>query len=406
MSTLSTQTDCPSDVDHVWTWWREQMPVTSKWAYFDHAAVAPLSTPAAESMRQFIDTASREGDVRWLDWSSQVETLRSLTAELIHCRADEVTLIPNTTTGINLVAGGYPWQAGDNVILPEGEFPSNRFPWLNLASRGVQTKTVPRRDGRVEVDDLIAAIDENTKIISVSWVGFASGFRVDLERLVREAHARGVLVFLDAIQGMGMYPLDLRECDVDFLAADGHKWMLGPEGAGVAVIRRRHLETLRCENVGWASVRNAHLFSGDAFELRDDAARFETGSTNMSGMMAFAASLRMFVQVQRQHGPAAISERALERAARLRELITQSGGKLLFDPTPPAIHGSAIVTFDVPGESPADFRSRALENAVVLSCRGGGVRASVHVYNDDSDLQRLADLIAGRPVSSLPPNQT
>ncbi|WP_146408757.1 aminotransferase class V-fold PLP-dependent enzyme [Allorhodopirellula heiligendammensis] len=373
------------------------MPVTRQWAYFDHAAVAPLSAPAADALRDYTDVAASCGDVKWLEWSAKVESLRGLTAELIHCEKDEVALVPNTTAGINFVAGGYPWQSGDNVVLPEGEFPSNHYPWLNLASRGVDVKVVPRREGRVDVDDLIAAIDGRTKIISVSWVGYASGFRIDLPRLVDQAHARGVLVFVDAIQGMGMHPLDLRTCDVDFLSADGHKWMLGPEGAGVAMIRRRHLPLLRCENVGWASVRNAHLFAAGELELRDDAARYETGSANMPGLMAFAASLELFVAVARQHGDDAISRRVLERASLLRRLIVERGGKLLFENTPFEIHGSGIVTFSVDGESPADFRSRAIENGVVVSCRGGGVRASVHVYNDDADLLRLADLISNSP---------
>ncbi len=397
MSESLTRVPCPNRLDEVWSWWRDQMPVTRQWAYFDHAAVAPLSAPAADTLNDYTDVAATSGDVKWLEWSAKVESLRSLTAELIHCEKEEVALVPNTTAGINFVAGGYPWQSGDNVVLPEGEFPSNHYPWLNLTTRGVEVKVVPRCDGRVEVDDLITAIDERTKLISVSWVGYASGFRIDLPRLVERAHERGVLVFVDAIQGMGMYPLDLRTCDVDFLSADGHKWMLGPEGAGVAVIRRRHLPLLRCENVGWASVQNAHLFASGELELRDDAGRFETGSANMPGLMAFAASLEMFVEVARRHGDGAIGERVLERAARLRSLIAERGGTLLFENSPAETHGSGIVTFTVEGESPSDFRSRAIENGVVVSCRGGGVRASVHVYNDDADLLRLADLISNSP---------
>lgn len=394
MSDSLTRIPCPERIDEVWLWWRDQMPVARKWAYFDHAAVAPLSAPAADTLNEYTAIAASCGDVKWLEWSAQVESLRSLAAELIHCEKDEVALVPNTTAGINFVANGYPWQSGDNVVLPEGEFPSNHYPWLNLAGRGVDTKIVPRRGARVEVDDLIAAIDEQTKLISVSWVGYASGFRIDLPRLVELAHQRGVLVFVDAIQGMGMFPLDLRTCDVDFLSADGHKWMLGPEGAGVAVIRRRHLSLLRSENVGWASVRNAHLFAAGEFELRHDAARFETGSANMAGLMAFAASLAMFVEVARVHGDGAIGDRVLERAARLRCLIAARGGQLLFENTPERTHGSGIVTFTVENESPSDFRARAIDHGVVVSCRGGGVRASVHVYNDDADLLRLADLIS------------
>lgn len=384
---------CPSDLENVWSWWREQMPVARKYAYFDHAAVGPLSGPAADSLAQYTASASSNGDVFWMDWSHRVHSLRDMTAELIHCDADEVALVPNTTTGINFVANGFPWQTGDNVIVPEGEFPSNLFPWLNQQPRGVEVRVVPRRDGRVLVDDLLEQIDDRTQLIAVSWIGYASGFRIDLERLVEQAHERGVLVFLDAIQGLGIYPLDLKTCDVDFLSADGHKWLLGPEGAGVAVIRKRHLERLRCDSVGWASVQDSHLFSGATFDLRDSARRFEGGSLNMSGLMALASSMEMFLAVARSHGMTAIGDRVLERAAKLRDMLQDRGARLLFDQEPVATHGSGIITFEVPGQSPADFRSRGLEQDVVLSCRGGGIRASVHVYNNDDDLTRLANLI-------------
>lgn len=369
------------------------MPVARKYAYFDHAAVGPLSGPAADSLAQYTASASSNGDVFWMDWSHRVHSLRDMTAELIHCDADEVALVPNTTTGINFVANGFPWQTGDNVIVPEGEFPSNLFPWLNQQPRGVEVRVVPRRDGRVLVDDLLEQIDDRTQLIAVSWIGYASGFRIDLERLVEQAHERGVLVFLDAIQGLGIYPLDLKTCDVDFLSADGHKWLLGPEGAGVAVIRKRHLERLRCDSVGWASVQDSHLFSGATFDLRDSARRFEGGSLNMSGLMALASSMELFLAVARSHGMTAIGDRVLERAAKLRDMLQDRGARLLFDQEPVATHGSGIITFEVPGQSPADFRSRGLEQDVVLSCRGGGIRASVHVYNNDDDLTRLANLI-------------
>ncbi|EMB18201.1 aminotransferase class V-fold PLP-dependent enzyme [Rhodopirellula europaea] len=386
--------------DDPWLWWRDRMPVTNHWAYFDHAAVAPISLPAADALRSFADVAESHGDVHWMDWSNAVNRLRDLTSDLIHCDKEEVTLVPNTTTGINLVAEGLDWKPGDNMVVPEGEFPSNLYPWLNQQSRGVEIRIVPRREGHVEVADLMAQVDERTRLISVSWVGYASGFRVDLDHLVKEAHARGVLVFLDAIQGLGMYPLDMRTCDVDFVAADGHKWLLGPEGAGVAVIRKRHLNSLRCPTVGWKSVENAHLFSGSKFELREDSSRFEGGSLNQSGMIAFAASLEMFTAVSQRFGADAIGNRVLERAQRLRTMLTQAGAKLLFGPWDETPHASAITTFEVPGESPDDFRTRALDAGVVISCRGGGIRASVHVYNDDADLQRLADLVASSPAVS------
>ncbi|MCC9654249.1 aminotransferase class V-fold PLP-dependent enzyme [Rhodopirellula halodulae] len=387
-----------------WSWWRDRMPVTKKWAYFDHAAVAPISQPAADALKSFADVAASHGDVHWMDWSNAVNRLRDLTAELVQCEREEVTLVPNTTTGINLVAEGLDWKAGDNMVVPEGEFPSNLYPWLNQQSKGVEVRIVPRRDGRVEVSDLMERVDDRTRLISVSWVGYASGFRVNLNELVEQAHAKGVLVFLDAIQGLGMYPLDLQTCDVDFVAADGHKWLLGPEGAGVAIIRKRHLDRLHCSTVGWASVENAHLFSGSEFKLRGDASRFEGGSLNQSGMMSFASSLEMFCQIARHHGHDAIGNRVLERARKLRELLTQRGARLIHGPWDDTVHASAITTFEIPGETPDRFRARALETGVVVSCRGGGVRASVHVYNDDADLNRLAELVSSSDINASSPS--
>lgn len=368
------------------------MPVTEKWAYLDHAAVGPLSRPAGEAIHQFADQAVREGDTVWPQWARRLEELRSGVAELIAAEADEICLIPNTTTGINLVAEGFPWQPGDSVVVPEGEFPSNLFPWLNQRFRGVEVRVVPRRGGEVWVDDLMDHVDGSTRIVAASWVGFASGYRLDLEALVERAHQRGVLVFLDAIQGLGIYPLDVKKIPVDFLAADGHKWLLGPEGAGVGMIRREHLDLLRCPTVGWNSVRNAHQFSAGSFQLREDAGRFEGGSANMVGMSALAASVELFLQVQREHGAGAIGGRVLQLAQRLDEMLGEIGAasRLPAEET----RRSGIVTFDVPGADPAEVRRVCLQRNVVLSVRDGGLRASIHAYNDEEDLNRLVEAVA------------
>ncbi len=378
-----------------WLWWRDQMPISRRWAYFDHAAVAPLSQPAAQQASLWIDQAANQGDTVWPSWAANLNRLRASTADLLGCEQAEICLIPNTTTGINIVAEGFPWQNGDNVIVPEGEFPSNLFPWMNQQAKGVDVRIVPRRHAmngcaEVHVDDLIDAIDPSTKVISVSWVGFSSGFRIDIDSLVRRAHEKGVLVFLDAIQGLGMFPLDIAKTPVDFLAADGHKWLLGPEGAGVAMIRRPHFDRLRCSNVGWCSVKNSHNYNQPTLALRDDATRFEPGSANMIGGTALAASMEIFLSVRRVHGNDAIGRRVigmveeldaqLRRAGATTELPSQSNQR------------SGILNFSVPGVEPAKFRERVLAENVVTSCRGTGVRASVHAYNDAEDLERLVEV--------------
>ncbi|TWU47232.1 putative cysteine desulfurase [Rubripirellula tenax] len=385
----------PSDeklLSEPWKWWRDQMPVARKIAYFDHAAVAPLSQPAATAIAELTNDALTSGDSNWPSWSARLGNLRKSASSLLNCSIDEICLIPNTTTGINFVADGWPWEPGDNVILPNGEFPSNLFPWMNQKSKGVEVRIVPRRsdaygESEVSVDDLIDRIDASTRIIAVSWVGYASGFRMDIDSLVHRAHERGVAVFLDAIQGLGMYPLDLAKTPVDFLAADGHKWLLGPEGAGVAMIRRDHLDRLRCGTVGWGSVKNSHNYNAPAFDLKDDATRFEPGSPNMLGGAALAASMEIFLRVRHVHGDQAIENRVLDLTEQLDQKLSGVGATTSL----PADrrHRSGILNFSLPGVAAATFRERAIEQNIVLSCRGAGVRASVHAYNDDDDIDRL-----------------
>ncbi|MEM6469511.1 MAG: aminotransferase class V-fold PLP-dependent enzyme [Planctomycetota bacterium] len=375
-----------------WQWWRDQMPITDSWVYFDHAAVGPLSKPAADAMRRHADEAEKLGDTVWPTWNKRLEQLRSSAAALVGTTEEEITLIPNTSTGINLVAEGFPWEVGDNVVVPEGEFPSNLFPWQNQESRGVELRQAPRREQEVLVEDLMDLVDSRTRIISVSWVGYASGYRVDLATLVERAHERGVLVFVDAIQGMGMFPLDLGRTDVDFLAADGHKWMLGPEGLGFAMIRKRHLEKLRCTNVGWNSVRNTFNYAEPSFDLRTGAARFEPGSPNMVSSAALGASLSLFLQVRAIHGESAIAERVLDLVAALSGRLTSAG----FPHRLPRKREqrSGILTFEVPGHEPSKVREHLLENGIVCSCRGVGIRVSLHAYNHEGDLDKLMDALA------------
>ena len=375
-----------------WLWWRSLMPITETHAYFDHAAVAPLSAGAAEQIRRYAQQISELGDTVWPFWNQNSQILRQKAASLMHCDSSDICIVPNTTTGINLVAEGWPWQAGDSVVIPDGEFPSNLFPWLNQQSRGVEVRVVPRRDSAVLIDDLLDHVDETTRIIAVSWVGYATGYRIDIDELVRRAHQRGVCVFVDAIQGLGMYPLDLKETPVDFLAADGHKWLLGPEGVGVAMIRRDHVTKLRAGNVGWASVKNSHNYNEPKLDLREDASRFESGSANMVGIAALAASMDIFVRVKSAHGANAIADRVMNLADELHEKLRAHGAKS--NKHDAKVNQSSIVNFQVPGWEPVRFREMALKENVVLSCRGTGIRASIHAYNNSADIDRLVEVVA------------
>jgi selenocysteine lyase/cysteine desulfurase len=323
--------------------------------------------------------------------------LRRDFGELLNVESTDLFVIPNTSTGISLVAEGFPFQPGENIVVSEGEFPSNLFPWQNQRYRGVETRIVPRRGNIVDLDDLFSQVNEYTRIIAVSWVGYASGYRVDLAELTQRAHQRGALVFVDAIQGLGVHPLDLSAIPIDFFAADGHKWLLGPEGIGIAMIRDRHRQKMRCPVVGWHSVRQSYDFSHSQFELREDAARYEPGSQNMLGVAGLLASLQLFLRVRREFGVDAIESRILATASRLTDQLRSLGA--IIDRSEEPAHQSGIVTFRHRNIDPNSFRAQALQAGVVVSCRGGGIRASLHAYNNSDDTDRLIDLVRSRSDS-------
>lgn len=240
-------------------WWHEfrcQMPVAERWAYFDHAAVTPLSLPAKQALADWADEVTNNGDANWSEWRKRVGSVRDSAARLLGCQSSEVAFVPNTTSGLSIIAEAFPWQPGDNVVLASGEFPANRNVWRCLIPRGVEVRVVESNPGSdvCPIDRLLAAIDKRTRIVTASWVGFVTGWRHDLDELADACHHRGTLLCVDAIQGLGIIPLDLSRTSVDFLAADGHKWMLGPEGAGVLFVRQEHLDRLRPIGIGPNSI--------------------------------------------------------------------------------------------------------------------------------------------------------
>lgn len=373
------------------TWWQEfrrQMPVASRWAYFDHAAVAPLTRNASQAICNWSKQAAEHGDTIWTNWSGEVERCRRLAANLAGTDPSEIAFVKNTTDGISLIAEGYPWQHGDNVVTLDNEFPSNQYPWLNLSSRGVETRRVETHAGRVDLNRLAEAMDDRTRIIAVSWIGYASGWRCSVPELADVAHSNSALLFLDAIQGLGVFPMRAADWGVDFLAADGHKWMLGPEGAGILQVRREHLDRLRPLGVGWNSVRHSHDYNRIETDWKDSAVRYEGGSPNMVGIHGLAASLELLLSF----GIEKISTRIIELTDTACQRLEQAGAKLAT--VRERGHKSGIVTFELPGQEPRDVRSRALKMGIALSCRAGKLRISPHAYQNEADLDRLMELVS------------
>ena len=362
---------------------RNTMPVTDRWAYFDHAAVAPIPQPAKQALAEWADDVANNGDAHWPKWRKAIEEVRTITARILNADESEIALIRNTTEGIGLVAEGFPWQPGDNVVVPAGEFPSNLYPWQNLESRGVEVRIVPIENERLDPSDIANACDARTRIVSVSWVGYATGWRNDLDDLAEVAHANDALLFVDGIQGFGMFPLDVEQTPIDFLAADGHKWLLGPEGAGVLYVRKPHLELLRPLGVGWNSAANAGDYANAQFVLKNSAGRYEGGTYGMGLLLGLAASMRLLFQFPVEQIEECLSDVTSQLLDRLAEL----NADIASDPTDE--RRSGIISFTLPGCEPNAIRTRCLADGIVTSCRAGRVRVSPHVYTNEDDLDRL-----------------
>jgi selenocysteine lyase/cysteine desulfurase len=370
-----------------WTALRTEMPVTRDWAFLDHAAVAPLTERARRALGEWADDMTHHGVVHEGRWLKQIEEVRRQFGRLLNAEPHDLAFVKNTSEGIGFVAEGLPWRVGDNVVIAAEEYPANVYPWMNLQSRGVEVRRVPSRGARVEIDDLLAALDGRTRLVSLSFVEFASGFRNDLDTIGRLCRERDILFCVDAIQGLGVLPLDVRKTPLDFLAADGHKWLLGPEGAGVFWIRRELVETLHPVSVGWKSVVGAWDFSTIDFRLEVHAGRWENGTPNISGIVALGASLGLLLEI----GIDAIAARVLELTDYLCEKAAEAGLEVFSSRR--VADRSGIVSLIVPGVEAREAAKRCRASGVVVNARAGRVRVSPHFYNTQEELDRFVNLL-------------
>jgi selenocysteine lyase/cysteine desulfurase len=370
-----------------WLKLRQAFPVTRRWAFLDHAAVAPLSGPAQAALAEWAAAMADDGGVGYHRWARRVEEVRVLVGRLLNADPLDIAFVKNTSEGIGIVAEGFPWQAGDNVVIAEEEYPANVYPWLNLAGRGVEVRRVPSRGSRLLLDDVWAALDGRTRVVSLSFVEFASGFRNDLAAIGGLCRERGILFCVDAIQGLGVFPIDVQQLPIDFLSADGHKWLLGPEGLGVFYARREMVERLHPVGVGWNSVVNRLDFAHIDFRLKPHAGRWESGSLNVGGITALGASLDLLLGA----GIPAVAARVLELTDHLCEQAARAGIDVFSSRLPG--EASGIVSLMVPGAEPAELVRHCRREGIVINHRAGRLRVSPHCYNTPEELDRLVELL-------------
>ncbi|MDH3592454.1 MAG: aminotransferase class V-fold PLP-dependent enzyme [Planctomycetota bacterium] len=361
---------------------RALFPVTKRYVYFNSAAVGPLSTCARAAMRRLVQDQTIHGIVHYDDWWETYERCRERGARLIGACPDEIALVANTSTGISTVARGLRARPGDNVVIPDREFPANVYPWMAL--RGVELRRVPKRDGRLLPEDVAALIDDRTIAVSVSFVDWLTGHRADLAAIGAVVRDSGALYCVDAIQGLGALALDVAACGIDALAADGHKWLCGPEGAGLLYVSREARERIAPTRPSWLSVRHPTRYLDYDLAPARSAQRYQDGTPNTCGVYGLDAALQLIEEIT----VPAIEARILELAARLRAGAKERGLEPVCDP--PASEASGIVSFRT---EDASVLATAMEGRdVIVAARDGALRIAVHHFNNEEDVDRLLEL--------------
>ena len=367
---------------------RALMPVIGSGLYLDHAAVGMLSQPVADAIIQRIHSATTHGVKHWNVWRKLIQRTRKLAAELIGGHEDEIAFVPNTATGIGMIAEGFRWRPGDNVVLSSKEFPSNRFPWLNLQRRGVEVRQIDAPDNPDAFAEAFdAACDSNTQIVTCSWVDYSTGVRRDPARLAEVAHRHDALLVLDAIQGLGVLPLDLHAQNIDVLVADSRKWLMGPEGAGILAIRKEQQDRIEVTRPGWASTADPLNFGAPELQLSDTATRFESGMHNTFGLAGLHASLRLLKDIS-----ATTREEHLLAIRSVFEEAGRSAG--LLSKTWPQSAQSGILTFNHPKLEPADLIRHLRTLNITVSLKQNCIRVSPHLYNNADDASHFAQALA------------
>jgi cysteine desulfurase/selenocysteine lyase len=374
----------PIDLDR----YRAEFPVTQSSIYLNHAAVAPISRRVRAAMLGQIEDVHRFGAEHWNRWNEAYAAARRAAARLLHAQPAEIAFTKNTSEGISFFANGLDWRKGDEVVSLEAEFPANFYPWKALESKGVQLRLVKERKGCVSLEAIRRAITPRTRVVAVSFVQYLSGYRLDLDELGALCAQRRVLLFVDAIQGLGAFPVDVRRAGIAGLAADGHKWLLGPEGAAVFFVRRDLLEQIRPTTIGWMSVRGWNDFSTRDLTWREDARRFECGTLPTVGVYGLGAALDLLLEV----GVEAIAERVLDLVERLRRGLGERG-HTIFGPTRRR-ESSGIVSFQPRAGEAKAVVEFLRGHRVMVAARGGKVRAAPHFYNSEEEIDRVLELLA------------
>ncbi|MFZ0826108.1 MAG: aminotransferase class V-fold PLP-dependent enzyme [Verrucomicrobiia bacterium] len=365
---------------------RNEFPVARDKIFLAHAGVCPLPQRVAGAVSACVQGSTRGDQEAFV--IHRLNDARQLGAQLLHCQPEEIALVGPTSLGLSFVAAGLKFRRGDNVLIYHDDYPSNVYPWMALAERGVEVRLLNARGlGVIRPQDVMGQVDENTRLVALASCHFISGYRLDHQAIGKFLRGRGILFCLDAIQTLGAFPTTVEH--VDFLAADAHKWLLGPCGAGLLYVRRELQEKLNPPVYGWHNVRNPNFVAQEQIVFRDGAAKYEAGTQNLLGLVGLVAAMELGLEI----GVENIAAELLRKRAQLVPALQAKGFKVLNADVKPE-NASGIVSFHQPAKDLAELHKKLTESGVVTSLRTdrkgqNHLRLSPHFYNTDTELQRV-----------------
>ena len=371
---------------------QEQFPQDSSICYLNHAAVSPWPLCTQQAVTQFAQQNVHQGATDYLQWMKVELELRQRLAALIHTKdITEIALAKSTSEALSIIAYGIAWQAGDEIIISDQEFPSNRIIWESLADRGVKVIEVPIGE-KASIETFENAITPSTRLLSISSVQYASGQRIDLVKLGMLCRQNGVMYCVDAIQSLGTLPFDQNEIQADFIVGDGHKWMMAAEGLSLLYVKQKYINTLKLHQFGWHMVKDKGNYDEPSWEPATDATRFESGSPNMLGIHALHASLGLLLS----YGISQVHQDLEARVAYLIEQLLTIPGVEILSPIEPELR-AGIVTFRPAHDDLKALYQSLMDNKVICAYRGGGIRFSPGFYTPysqiDKAISRLKEIL-------------
>lgn len=363
---------------------RSHFPIVNKVCYMNHAVQGPLPESSQRLMIEYIETLNDS-----LKRTVDVEEFRKTFSRLICSSTDEIALIPNTSTGLNIACDSLNYLKNDNVVVTDLEFPSVVYPWLRRKI-GVDVRYVENREGTIVLDDFEELVDDETVAVVVSHVEYSNGFRNNLREIADIAHDHGAYLIVDAVQSVGALKIDVKRLEVDFLTASSYKWMLGPSGAGFLYVKNELIDELEPAYVGWASVNqdmfeNIGLWDNKRLDLNDKASRFEVGEASIVSLIGANESMNLLINI----GTENVESRILNLTKRLIDSLKEANIKLN---TPDLEeHRSGIINFSV--GDPMKVSEKLLSNRMVVSVRADGIRVSPHFYNTKDEIDDFLEVL-------------